>query len=145
MNQSNLDKYYKHFPGTIIYPAIGKGAIVPVDWTGFGCTMMNREALALCDWAGYEGHGTEDLFINYNRWDANDIKMCCIPHCPCDHVVRNPDPNKSLGEFVHVRSFHDTDEEYTGHLRQRPCEWYAHTPGEKVRIKEKNNKSKDNE
>jgi hypothetical protein len=25
MNQSNLDKYYKHFPGTIIYPAIGKG------------------------------------------------------------------------------------------------------------------------
>ena len=25
MNQSNLDKYYKHFLGTIIYPAIGKG------------------------------------------------------------------------------------------------------------------------
>ena len=25
MNQSNLDKYYKYFPGTIIYPAIGKG------------------------------------------------------------------------------------------------------------------------
>ena len=25
MNQSNLDKYYKQFPGTIIYPAIGKG------------------------------------------------------------------------------------------------------------------------
>jgi hypothetical protein len=25
MNQSNLDKYYKHFTGTIIHPAIGKG------------------------------------------------------------------------------------------------------------------------
>lgn len=25
MNQSNLDRYYKQFPGTIIYPAIGKG------------------------------------------------------------------------------------------------------------------------
>jgi hypothetical protein len=25
MNQSNLDKYYKHFPGTIIHPAIGNG------------------------------------------------------------------------------------------------------------------------
>jgi hypothetical protein len=25
MNQNNIDKYYKHFPGTIIYPAIGKG------------------------------------------------------------------------------------------------------------------------
>jgi hypothetical protein len=25
MNQSNLDKYYKQFPGTIIHPAIGKG------------------------------------------------------------------------------------------------------------------------
>jgi hypothetical protein len=25
INQSNLDKYYKQFPGTIIHPAIGKG------------------------------------------------------------------------------------------------------------------------
>jgi hypothetical protein len=25
MDQSNLDRYYKQFPGTIIYPAIGKG------------------------------------------------------------------------------------------------------------------------
>jgi hypothetical protein len=25
MNQNNLDKYYKRFPGTIIYPSIGKG------------------------------------------------------------------------------------------------------------------------
>lgn len=135
--QANAKKWRRRGWFDMAYPAIGKGAIVPVDWTGFGCTMMNREALSLCDWAGYEGHGTEDLFINYHRWAANDIKMCCIPHCPCDHVVRNPDPNKNLGEYVHVRAFHDTDQEYVGHLRQKHQEWYAHTPGEEVRKKEK--------
>lgn len=119
------------------YPAIGKGAVVPVDWTGFGCTMMNREALALCDWSGYAGHGTEDLYINYHRWAANNIRMCCIPHCPCDHVVRNPDPKKYLGEYVHITSSHDTSEEYVGHLRQRPVAWYAHIPGEKIKNKSK--------
>jgi len=25
------------------YPAIGKGAIVPSDWCGFGATMMNKK------------------------------------------------------------------------------------------------------
>lgn len=117
------------------YPAVGKGAVVPVEWTGCGCTMMNREALALCDWAGYDGRGTEDLYLNFQRWEPNGIKMCCIPHCPCDHVVRNPDPAKSMGEFIHVHTGHEREGEYSGHLRQWRGPWYAHQPGEqKVEI-----------
>jgi hypothetical protein len=131
--EANSKKWRRRGWFDMAYPAIGKGAIVPVDWTGFGCTLMNRDALALCDWSGYGGHGTEDLYINYHRWAANNIRMCCIPHCPCDHVVRNPDPDKRLGEFVHVRTFHDTEEEYSGHLRQQHVEWFAHTPGEKLK------------
>jgi hypothetical protein len=117
------------------YPAIGKGAVVPVDWTGCGCTMMNREALSLCDWSGYEGKGTEDLYINFHRWAANGIRSCCIPHCPCDHVVRNPDPEKKLGEFVHVRTGHETEGECVGHLRQWRVRWYTHEPGEQSKEK----------
>jgi hypothetical protein len=126
------------------YPAIGKGAVVPVDWTGFGCLMMNKEALALCDWTGYEGRGTEDLFINYRRWEPNGIRMCCIPHCPCDHVVRNSDPKKRLGDFVHINTGHVLDGEYIGHLRQWPSEWYAQRPGERARDEEINKKAEKN-
>jgi len=127
------------------YPAMGKGAVVPVDWTGFGCLMMNKEALALCDWTGYEGHGTEDLFINYRRWLPNNIRMCCIPHCPCDHVVRNPDPKKELGEFVHISTGHVLDGEYVDHLRQWPGEWYSQKPGEQARYKENKTEKNINE
>lgn len=113
------------------YPAIGKGAIVPVEWTGFGCLLMNRQALTLCDWAGYEGKGTEDLYINFHRWEPNGIRMCCIPHCPCDHVVRNPRfPEEDSLPFIHVNVGHELDGEYQGHLRQWHTPWYTHAPGE---------------
>lgn len=135
--EANAKKWRRRGWLDAAYPAIGKGAIVPVDWTGFGCTMVNREALALCDWSGYDGRGTEDLYINYHRWEANTIRMCCITHCPCDHVVRNPDPEKRMGDFVHFRVSHELEGEYEGHLRQRPTEWYAHTPGEKLRVVKK--------
>lgn len=112
------------------YPAIGKGAVVPVEWTGCGCTMMNRQALALCDWTGYDGRGTEDLFINFKRWHPAGLKLACIPHCPCDHVVRHP---TRPGEYVHIMTGHADDEECAGHLRQWPVPWHAHKPGERHR------------
>lgn len=127
----NAKKWRRRGWFDMAYPAIGKGAVVPVDWTGCGCTMMNREALALCDWSGYEGKGTEDLYINFHRWAANGLLSCCIPHCPCDHVVRNPDPDKKLGEFVHVRTGHEAEGECIGHLRQWHTRWYSHEAGER--------------
>ena len=110
------------------YPGIGKGSIVPSDWCGFGCTMMNREALALCDWSGYEGGGTEDLFINWHRWFPNGIKIAAIPHAPCDHVIRH---RSDKGKLVHIVASHEQHGECVGHLRQQARPWYDHTAGER--------------
>ncbi len=110
------------------YPAIGKGSCVPVDWTGFGCLMCSKHALSLCDWVGYEGRGTEDLFINYQRWHANGIKIVTIPHCPCDHIVRKPG---APGHYVHIITYHEEGGEFEGHLRQRTAPWHPHAPGER--------------
>jgi len=112
------------------YPAIGRGSVVPIDWSGFGCTMMSRKALALCDWTGYLGLGTEDLFINFKRWKPANIEMACIPHCACDHVVRHP---TRKGEFVHIFAGHEQEGEQYGHLRSVPLPWYSQEPGERFR------------
>ena len=101
------------------YPAIGRGAVVPVDWIGFGCTLMSRHALSLCDFTGYDGKGTEDLFINFKRWYPAGLRMACIPHCPCDHVIRD----KKTGGHVLVATGHAEDEEHLGHLRQWRLPW----------------------
>jgi hypothetical protein len=132
----NAKKWRRRGWFDMAYPAVGKGSVVPVDWTGCGCTMMNKEAISLCDWSGYEGKGTEDLFINFHMWGANGLRSCCLPHCPCDHVVRNPDPEKKLGEFVHVRVGHETDGECVGHLRQWHTRWYSHEAGERNKVDE---------
>jgi hypothetical protein len=109
------------------YPAIGKGAMVPTDWCGFGCTLMNREALALCDWSGYDGQGTEDLFICWHRWHPAGLRIAALPHCPADHVVRTPADKQKL---VHCFTGHEGEGECVGHLRQQRRPWYAHDPGE---------------
>lgn len=109
------------------YPGIGKGAMVPTDWCGFGCTMMNREAMALCDFTGYDGQGTEDLFIVWHRWFPGGIRIAAIPHCPADHIIRD----KSSGEPVirHCFAGHEGMGECVGHLRQQRREWHSHELG----------------
>ena len=102
------------------YPAIGRGAVVPVEWIGFGCTLMGREAMALCDWAGYDGRGTEDLFICFRRWHPAGIRIACIPHCPCDHVIRD---KENPGQHIHIATGHADDPEFLGHLRQWRLPW----------------------
>jgi len=109
------------------YPAIGKGAVVPSDWCGFGCTLMSKEALALCDWSGYDGSGTEDLFINWHKWHHHDIRIAAIPHAPCDHVVRS---RSQEGKLIHLMTSHERKGECVGHLRQEARPWYDHSCGE---------------
>lgn len=101
------------------YPAIGRGAIVPVEWIGFGCTLMNRQALSLCDFDGYDGRGTEDLYINFRKWYPAGLRIACIPHCPCDHVIRD----KETGGHILVATGHADDAEHSGHLRQWKMPW----------------------
>ena len=108
------------------YPAIGRGAIVPTDWAGFGATLMNRNALAAADFTGYDGNGTEDLFIIWKRWYPRRLRLCSIPHCPCDHIVRTGESKK----IVHTFAYHEEHPETMDHLRREFRPWYQHTPGE---------------
>lgn len=116
------------------YPAIGKGSIVPTDWVGLGCTLLSRKALTLADFEGYQGEGTQDLYLGWNFWKPNNINMCVIPHCVCDHIVRRRGEGKDeqLWEnFIHVLAYHEAEGECEGHLRQRHITFYNHTAGEK--------------
>lgn len=108
------------------YPAIGRGSVVPTSWMGFGCALINEKALNLIDFSGYEGRGTEDLFIIWNRWTPAGLKICALPHCPADHIIRKAkfDPKKDKKqkpeiEYKHVFTYHESTGECEGHLRQK--------------------------
>jgi hypothetical protein len=101
------------------YPAIGKGSIVPTDWVGFGCTLMDSRALELAYFEGYEGHGTEDLYIGWNRWYPNGIKMAVLPHSPADHVIWEKKKGGNPSEYNLYNVYHESEGEFVGHLRIR--------------------------
>jgi protein tyrosine phosphatase (PTP) superfamily phosphohydrolase (DUF442 family) len=95
------------------YPGIGLGAIVPTDWCGLGCTLMSKRALGVADFAGYEGKGTQDLFLCWRRWHPAGLRLACVPHVPCDHVK---------GAVHHV-AYHQAEGECRGHLRTHSIPW----------------------
>ena len=106
------------------YPAIGRGAIVPSDWCGLGCTLLNQKALSLATFEGYDGKGTQDLFLCWNRWHPAGLKIACVPHVVCDHVKRkSSNANKNDPEIIHYRAYHETQEEHRGHLRVNMVPW----------------------
>lgn len=108
------------------YPAIGKGAVVPSDWCGFGCTLMSKEALALADFDGYLGQGTEDLFVVWAKWYGAGLRINVIPHCPCDHVIWQKKKGGDEKVYTLIRSFHEVQGECVGHLRIQRSEWTEH-------------------
>lgn len=107
------------------YPGIGLGSVVPSDWCGFGCTLMNREALALADFDGYEGKGTEDLFVCWQRWHPAGLRINVISHCPCDHVIWEKKKGGSATEYNHIVAYHEQRGEARGHLRTRVVPWIS--------------------
>lgn len=104
------------------YPGIGKGSIVPSDWCGFGCTLMSEKALLLADFDGYQGKGTQDLFICWNKWYPAGVKIACIPHIVCDHVKLDED-SKEENQYIHYIGYHETDGEFKNHLRLKSQPW----------------------
>lgn len=103
------------------YPAIGRGAILPTDWVGLGCTIMNKKALSLATFEGYELKGTQDLFLCWSRWHPADIRMCVIPHILCSHVKRKVgEDGKRTDEIEIHEAYHELTGEYAGHIRWRP-------------------------
>ncbi len=105
------------------YPAIGRGAVLPSDWCGFGCTLLNSEALTLADFDGYDGKGTEDLFVCWRRWYPAGLRLNVITHCPCDHVIWEKKKGGDAGTFTHHIAYHETEGECRGHLRVRQLPW----------------------
>lgn len=117
------------------YPAIGLGAMLPTDWCGFGCTTMNREALALAQFDGYDGSGTEDLYIVFKRWHRAGLRISLLTHCPVDHVIRN---GKKKGRYTLLQAHHeDRNAECVGHLRLEHRPWFQQTEGEEPAPKKK--------
>jgi hypothetical protein len=100
------------------YPGIGIGAVVPSDWCGLGCTLLSKAALAHSDFTGYEGRGTQDLFLCWSRWHPAALRIACVPHIVCDHIKRQDRDGKT--EITHFRAYHEQEGECRGHLRQRP-------------------------
>lgn len=102
------------------YPGIGRGAVVPSDWCGLGCTLLSKRALAHADFTGYEGKGTQDLFLCWSRWYPANLRIACVPHVVCDHIKRkSPEAPKDAPEIIHYRAYHETEGECRGHLRMR--------------------------
>lgn len=99
------------------YPGIGEGAVVPSDWCGLGCTLMSKRALSMADFSGYEGAGTQDLFLCWQRWHPAGLRIACVPHIACDHVKREG------AAIIHHRAYHEQDPDYRGHLRVRSQPW----------------------
>jgi hypothetical protein len=80
---------------------------------------LSNKALQLADFNGYQGKGTQDLFLCWNRWNNNGLKIACVPHIACDHI------KKKDGKIIHYRAYHETQGECRGHLRQRPQEFIS--------------------
>ena len=121
----NAKKWKKRGWMDSAYPAVGRGAILPTDWVGLGCTLMNKKALSLATFEGYENKGTQDLFLCWNRWHPADIKMCVIPHILCHHVKRKVDKNGNRTDDIYVaHAYHEMEGECVGHLRVRYTDYY---------------------
>lgn len=111
------------------YPGIGLGSMVPTDWVGFGCTLMSARALALAHFEGYDGGGTEDLFIGWHRWHPAGIRMAVLPHCPADHVIWEKKKGGDPSAYTLHHVYHETEGECVGHLRTRQTAWVPRLSG----------------
>jgi hypothetical protein len=108
------------------YPGIGLGSIVPSDWCGMGCTLLSRAALAVSSFSlgepgGYDGGGTEDLYLCYRRWLPAGLRIAALPGAPASHASRDGD-----GYVLHRASF-ERGGECDGHLRRHnlPLDWQS--------------------
>jgi len=108
------------------YPAIGRGSIVPSDWCGLGCTLLSQKALSLATFEGYDGRGTQDLYLCWHRWNPAGIRIACVPHTVCDHVKRKPsEAPEGTPDIIHYKAHHETQGEFRGHLRYDSKPWIS--------------------
>lgn len=112
------------------YPGIGKGAILPTDWVGLGCTLLSKRALSMATYDGYELQGTQDLFLSWERWHKAGLRMCVIPHAVCSHVKRGVDKDGlRTDEILIHQGYHEPDGELVGHLRVKTSKYLQEIGG----------------
>ena len=88
------------------------------DWCGLGNTLMTKKALSLADFNGYDGGGTQDLFLCWKKWYPCGLKIIGVPYVYCDHVKRRED-----NKIEHLIAFRELDNEYRGHMRVKSQEF----------------------
>ena len=109
------------------YPGIGRGAILPTDWVGLGCTLLGKKALSLATFEGYGMLGTQDLFLCWKRWNQHDVRMCVIPHIACAHVKKTVGKDGIRTDEIFIYNpYHEKGGEFDGHLRvEQQKYWFS--------------------
>jgi len=90
------------------------GAVLPTDWCGLGCTMWGRDVMRITDFCGYEGMGTQDLYLVWNKWHPAGKRIGCLVSTPGIHVKPEGD-----GFIMWEPFFVPNGEETSGHIRIR--------------------------
>jgi hypothetical protein len=93
------------------YPGVGRGAILPTSWFGMGCTLFSRKAMDLSNWTGYQGAGTQDLWLGWRCLHQHGLRFAVVPHALCSHLKR------INGKMTLLHSYHETQGDSAGHLR----------------------------
>jgi len=120
----NGDRWRKRGWLESAYPAIGKGAVLPSDWLPMGNNLFSKKAITYVDFIGYQGSGTQDLYLSYLRLGSNGLKFCVIPHSTSHHIVRKQ--NADGGELSMYYLSHEQEGDCVGHLRHREVPFYSH-------------------
>lgn len=100
------------------YPGVGRGAILPTDWVGLGCTLLSGKALDLSNFDGYSLGGTQDLYLCWQKWHPAGLQMCVIPHVLCSHVKRRiTDDGSARTDEITIQLASHASGEFEGHPR----------------------------
>lgn len=92
------------------------------DWCGLGVTLLSKRALALAEFNGYDGAGTQDLFLCWRKWYPRGIKIIGVPEVWCDHIKKRSE-GIFADKFEHMIAYRETEGEMKGHMRIRAQEW----------------------
>lgn len=103
------------------YPGIGLGAVLPTMWVGLGCTYFSRKALSMASFDGYNGGGTQDLYLCWRVFHPGGIRLAVTSHALCSHVKRRavkvPGKKAPKVETYLLAARHELGGESHGHLR----------------------------
>lgn len=97
------------------YPgAASQGSVLPSDWCGLGCTLWGRDVMEVTNFTGYDGRGTQDLFLVWSKWRPAGKRIGCPVGVPACHV-KMADGKRILWEPFFVPAPEETE----GHIRVR--------------------------